>query len=211
MNPNQKLPARFFEFDSWIRKFSDLYKLPWEMVKAQVWQESAFDPNAVSSCGAVGLMQLMPETAKEMAQGAGGKAQGEIEPFDPETNIALGVKYDRWLFDRFPEIPNEEERMKFSLAAYNGGRGYVNKAIEISYDCEFEEPIPAGHRNARPGRWQTWCHTSAYLCSPYCVIKDRKTGKTLRPDYRQILDYVDFILEKHEFIRLQTLKVLGSK
>jgi hypothetical protein len=152
----------------------------------------------------------MPETAKEMAQGAGGKEQGEIKLFDPETNLSLGMKYDRWLFDRFPEIPNDEERMKFALAAYNGGRGYVNKAIGISYDCEFGEPIPAGHRNARPGRWQTWCHTSAYFCSPYCVIKNPKTGKTLRPDYRQILDYVDFILEKHEFIRLQTLKEHGG-
>jgi len=210
MNLNQKLPARFFEFDSWIWEFSTLYKLPWKLIKAQVWQESGFDPNAVSSCGAVGLMQLMPETAKEMAQGAGGKEQGEIKLFDPETNLALGVNYDRWLFDRFPEIPNEEERMKFALAAYNGGRGYVNKAIEISYDCEFGCEIPPGHKGSAPGRWQTWCHTSAYLCSPYCVIKNLETGKTLKPDYRQILDYVDHIWEKYEFIRLQTLKVMNS-
>ena len=203
MNPNQKLPARFFEFDPWIREFSEVYKLPWKLIKAQVWQESAFNPNAVSSCGAVGLMQLMPETDFMLDRDYDGK--------DPRGNLENGIRYDRWLFDRFPEIPTEEERMKFALAAYNGGRGYVNKAIEISYDCEFGEPIPAGHRNARPGRWQLWCHTSAYLCSPYCVIKDRKTGKTLRPDYRQILDYVDFILEKHEFIRLQTLKVHGGK
>jgi hypothetical protein len=90
------------------------------------------------------------------------------------------------------------------LAAYNGGRGYVNKAIEISYDCEFAEGIPAGHRNARPGRWQLWCHTSAYLCSPYCRVNGKK------PDYRQILDYVDHIWEKYQFIRLQTLKVVGG-
>lgn len=203
MNPNQKLPQRFFEFDPWIREFSALYKLPWKLVKAQVWQESGFDPNAVSSCGAVGLMQLMPETDFMLDRDYDGK--------DPRGNLENGIRYDRWLFDRFPEIPNEEERMKFTLAAYNGGRGYVNKAIEISYDCEFGEPIPAGHRNAMPGRWQLWCHTSAYLCSPYCVIKNLKTGKTLKPDYRQILDYADFILEKHEFIRLQTLRVLGGK
>jgi hypothetical protein len=203
MNPNQKLPARFFEFDPWIREFSEVYKLPWKLIKAQVWQESAFNPNAVSSCGAVGLMQLMPETDFMLDRDYDGK--------DPRGNLENGIRYDRWLFDRFPEIPTEEERMKFALAAYNGGRGYVNKAIEISYDCEFGDPIPAGHRNARSGRWQLWGHTSAYFCSPYCVIKDRKTGKSLRPEYRQILDYVDFILEKHEFIRLQTLKVLGGK
>jgi len=66
-------------------------------------------------------MQLMPETAKEMAQGAGARSKGNRairsrnEPF-------LGHEICRWLFDRFPEIPNEEERMKFALAAYNGGR-----------------------------------------------------------------------------------------
>jgi len=205
------LRENFLKFDSLIQKWAELYQFPWRFIKAQVWQESAFDPSAVSPCAAQGLLQLMPETAKEMAQGAGGKEQGETNFFEPDINISLGVKYDRWLFDRFPEIPNEEERRKFALAAYNGGRGYVNKAIGISYDCEFGEPIPAGHRNARPGRWQLWGHTSAYFCSPYCVIKDRKTGKTLRPDYRQILDYVDFILEKQEFIRLQTLKVAGAK
>ncbi len=202
MNRIQKLPENYFKYDSWIREFSNLYKMPWQLCKAQVWQESAFDPNAVSSCGAVGLMQLMPETDFMLDRDYDGK--------DPRGNLENGIRYDRWLFDRFPEIPNEEERIKFALAAYNGGRGYVNKAIEISYDCEFGESIPAGHKNAKPGRWQLWCHTSAYLCSPYCVIKNPKTGKTLKPDYRQILDYVDFILEKYEFIKLQTLKVLGT-
>jgi hypothetical protein len=205
-----KLPERFHGFDAWIQELAAVHRLPWKLVKAQVWQESEFNPSAVSPCGAQGLLQLMPETAKEMAQGARGKEQGETNLFDPEMNISLGVKYDRWIFDRFPEILAEEERLKFMLAAYNGGRGYVNKAIEIAYDCEFSKPIPAGHKDAKPGRWQLWCHTSAYLCSPYCVIKDRKTGKTLKPDSRQVLDYVDSIWEKYEFIQLQTLKVVGS-
>ena len=204
-----KLPERFNEFDTRIKEYSEQYGMPWKLVKAQVWQESAFDPSAVSSCGARGLLQLMPETAKDMAQGARGKEQGETNLFDPDINISLGVKYDRWVFDRFPEIPKEEERLRFMLAAYNGGRGYVNEAIKISYDCEFGEQIPPGHKNAKPGRWQTWCHTSAYLCSPYCKIFNSKTGKYLKPDYRQMLDYVDLIYEKFEFIKLQTLKVVG--
>jgi hypothetical protein len=210
MSKNEKLPENFFKYDAWIQEFSALNKLPWKLVKAQVWQESEFDHSAMSPCGAQGLLQLMPETAKEMAQGAGGKEQGETNLFEPDINISLGVKYERWIFDRFPEISKDEERFKFMLAAYNGGRGYVNKAIEIAYDCEFCEPIPSGHHNARPGRWQTWCHTSAYLCSPYCIIKNPKTGKTLKPDYRQMLDYVDHIWEKYEFIQVKTLKVVGS-
>ena len=62
MNRNEKLPENYFKYDAWIQEFSALYKLPWKLVKAQVWQESAFDPSAVSSCGAQGLLQLMPET-----------------------------------------------------------------------------------------------------------------------------------------------------
>jgi hypothetical protein len=203
MNRNEKLPENYFKYDAWIQEFSTLYKLPWKLVKAQVWQESAFDPSAVSSCGAQGLLQLMPETDFML--------DGHIDGVkDPKGNLDDGIKYDRWLFDRFPEIQSEEERFKFMLAAYNGGRGFVNEAIQISYDCEFGEKIPPGHKNAKPGRWQTWCHTSAYLCSPYCRVFNKKTGKYLKPDCRQILDYVDRILEKHEFIRLQTLKVVQS-
>jgi hypothetical protein len=202
MNRDEKLPENFFKYDAWIQKFSTLYKLPWKLVKAQVWQEADFNPSAVSPCGAKGLLQLMPDTDFMLDQ--------DIDGFDAKGNLENGIRYDRWLFDRFPEIPSEEERLRFMLASYNGGRGYVNEAIAISYDCEFSQQIPAGHKNARPGRWQTWCHTSAYLCSPYCRIFNKKTGKYLKPDYRQMLDYVDHILEKYEFIRLQTLKVVGS-
>lgn len=202
MNPNEKLPENYFKYDGWIREFCSIQKLPWKLIKAQVWQESAFDPSAVSPCGAKGLLQLMPETDFML--------DGDYDGTDPKGNLENGVRYGKWLFDRFPEIPGEEERLKFALASFNGGRGYINKAIEISYDCEFAEPIPKGHKGAKPGRWQLWCHTSAYLCSPYCVIQDRKTGRTLRPKYREILDYIDLIWEKYEFIKLQTLKVMGS-
>ncbi len=200
---NFKLPPRFDEFDAWIQELSAEHKMPWKLVKAQVWQESQFNPKAVSPSGAQGLLQLMPETDFQI--------DGHIDGTkDAKGNLADGIHYDRWLFDRFPEIPNEDERLKFALASFNGGRGYVNKAIEIAYDCEFSKPIPAGHKNAQAGRWQTWCHASAYLCSPYCVIKDPKTGKTLRPIYRQILDYIDEIWERYEFIQVRTLKVAGS-
>ncbi len=204
MNPNQKLPPNFYKYDAWIQEICRRHSMPWKLVKAQVWQESEFEPTATSHCGAAGLLQLMPETDFQI--------DGDLDGTkDPKGNLEDGIHYDKWLYDRFPEILNEEERLKFALASFNGGRGYINKAIEISYDCEFGKPMPVGHKNAKPGRWQTWCHTSAYLCSPYCVILDRKTGKMLRPIYRQMLDYIDFIWEKYAFINLQTLKVLGTK
>jgi hypothetical protein len=200
MNRDEKLPENFFKYDAWIQELSAQFKMPWKLVKAQVWQESAFNPDAVSECGARGLLQLMPETDFML--------DGDYDGTDPKGNLENGIRYDRWLFDRFPEIPGEEDRLKFALASFNGGRGYINKAIEIAYDCEFAKPIPPGHKG-KPGRWQTWCHGSAYLCSPYCTVTDKK-GKVLKPDYRQILDYIDLIWEKYQYIQVKTLKVVGS-
>ena len=119
MKPNQKLPENYFKYDPWIQEFSSLYKMPWQLCKAQVWQESAFDPNAVSSCGAVGLMQLMPETAAQL---------GVTNPFDPGENIMAGTRYLRLLLDRY------RGDLKLALAAYNWGMGNLEKRPEAMPD-----------------------------------------------------------------------------
>jgi hypothetical protein len=179
-------PRNFNKFDPGIREFAQRYGLPWKLIKAQVWQESAFEPDAVSPCGAVGLLQLMPDTDYMLDKDYDGK--------NPRGNLENGIRYDRWLFDRLWEFPEEGERLKFMLAAYNGGLGYINAAMELAYDCEFKEPMPKGHKGARPGQWQTWQTTSAFLCSPYCRLKGKK------PDYRQMLDYVERIWEKFNYL-----------
>lgn len=177
-----KTEEKFFKFDPLIQKWSERYGLPWRLVKAQIWQESDFDPCAVSSCGARGLMQLMPATAREM-----GLDTHEVE--DPEWNIQAGTKYDRLQFDHFPEIPGIEERYSFMLGAYNGGRGYINKAIELAYESEFGETIPKSHRG-RPGGWQTWNRVSVFLYS--AIVNGRQ------PDADQIIGYVEKIWEKYQ-------------
>jgi membrane-bound lytic murein transglycosylase MltF len=167
-------------WDSLIRYWtSKLWpKQHWRLIKAQVLQESAMDPKAQSPAGAMGLLQLMPQTAREL---------GCTDPLDPEQNLSAGITYLSEQYRRFPEIPDETERVWFALASYNGGRGYVNQAIALAYEAEHGVKIPAGHIGGRPGRWTTWDFTGPFLADERCQVNGR------RPDHRQMLEYVERI------------------
>lgn len=81
-----------------------------QLVRAVIQIESAYRPDAVSRKGAMGLMQLMPDTARRYAV---------RDPFDPETNIGAGVRHLRGLLDRFD--------VALALAAYNAGEAAVER------------------------------------------------------------------------------------
>ncbi|MFN7982137.1 MAG: lytic transglycosylase domain-containing protein [Vicinamibacterales bacterium] len=92
--------------DGLIEHYAEQYGLRLALVRALVQAESAFDPRAVSSKGAKGLMQLMPLTASSF---------GVSDPFDPNENLRAGTAYLRHLLDRY----HGDERR--ALAAYAGG------------------------------------------------------------------------------------------
>ncbi|OGH96705.1 MAG: hypothetical protein A2039_01775 [Candidatus Melainabacteria bacterium GWA2_34_9] len=94
-----------------IDKYSQKYNIDKNLVKAVVQQESGFNSKAVSQAGAMGLMQLMPSTAKGL---------GVRNPFDAEQNIAGGTKYLKNLINKYDSV-------KLGLAAYNAGSGAVQK------------------------------------------------------------------------------------
>ena len=100
------------ELDHAIARFARLHRLHPALVRAIIKAESDFDPRAVSQAGALGLMQLMPDTA----------VQHQVrDAFDPEENIAGGTKHLRYLLDRF------HGNLPLALAAYNAGGHTVDR------------------------------------------------------------------------------------
>lgn len=111
-------------WDDIIKKYSILIKWDWRLLASLIYQESGFVPDVVSKAGAYGLMQIMPETGRNF--GIDIKAS-------PDNNIKAGIKYINWLHEIFdPLVPDEAERTKFILAAYNAGPGHILDAMKLA-------------------------------------------------------------------------------
>lgn len=98
--------------DTYFTKASQTYGVPKALLEAITMQESSFNPKATSHCGAQGLMQLMPATARSL---------GVTDAYDPEQNIMGGAKYISQLLAQY------NGNTEFALAAYNAGSNNVSK------------------------------------------------------------------------------------
>ena len=116
--------GRLSEYDGLLRNAARSIGWDWRLLAAQTYQESKFQPRARSWAGAMGLLQLMPGTAREV---------GVRDPYDPEENVGGGVRYLEKLSSQWEsEIPDPDERLKFVLASYNTGRGHVQDAQRLT-------------------------------------------------------------------------------
>ena len=112
-------------WDHLFQKHAPTARLDWRLLAAQCYQESCFDPRAHSWAGACGLMQIMPSTAKML-----GLAQEDI--YSPEPNIAAASRYMCQLMSDFRDIPNQQDRICFALASYNGGKNHIRDAMALA-------------------------------------------------------------------------------
>jgi soluble lytic murein transglycosylase len=108
------------------------YDLDPALVAAVIYRESKFHADARSSSGAIGLMQLLPDTAKGIAVHTGGSRFRVADLYDPEINVRYGSFYLRRLLTKY-------EDTRLALAAYNAGQTNVDEWIAAGEDIAFPE------------------------------------------------------------------------
>jgi len=158
-NHREPLVSKDHEINRLVEKYSVIYDLDQRLLHAVIRAESDYDQNAVSGKGAMGLMQLMPETGKEY---------GVEDFFNPEENIGAGAKHLKALLDRY----FGDTRM--ALAAYNAGttavdryngvppfqetENYVSKILTM---VNGEDNSSSGNAAARPKQTTIYRYTDA--------------------------------------------------
>ncbi len=115
--------SKLSPYDEIVKRHARAYNFDWRLVVSQMYQESRFNPRARSFAGARGLMQVMPRTARKL---------GYSDLNNPENGIAAGIAYMGWLQARFPGNIPMQEKIYFTLAAYNAGTGHVRDAQQLA-------------------------------------------------------------------------------
>ena len=128
------------DYSEYVEKYSEMYNVDENFVYAIIKNESNFDSDAKSSAGAVGLMQIMEETAEDVSVDL---EINEYDLYSPNDNIQIGTKYFSYLLEKYKEPT-------LALAAYNAGLGNVDEWIKkgiIKPDGTDYENIPFKETN----------------------------------------------------------------
>lgn len=173
-----------------IRKYGKRYGIDWRLIVVQILKESRFKENARSRVGAMGLMQIMPNTAWEIRQ----EMDIEYIANNPRENIAAGIYHLYKQLKYFREA-DRLNRLKLALAAYNSGVGRIFDAQSI-----------ARYLTLNPHTWQ-----DVRECLPKLTAKDWRLHLEVWelgvPDhgyfygYAQTIDYVDEIFKNYYIFR----------
>ena len=166
-------------FDHLFKKFAKQLGWRWQMLAAQAYAESSFDPECVAWSGASGLMQLMPNTAQHY-----GVDRSEI--FNPAKNLEAAVQYIKMLNMMFHEITNKEERIKFILASYHSGPSHVQDAMALAKKYGKNSHLWQGNVE----KFLTLKSQSQYYNDDVCRYGYFNAGQTVR--------YVSDVMSRYE-------------
>ncbi len=177
---------RFNRYLPLIKKYSDRYDFDWVLVLSVMRQESEFDYQAVSERGAYGLMQIMPLTQIELAE-----KLGVQEASTPRNNIKAGVYHLKWLYSNFSDVP-KNDRIRFTLAAYNAGLGRISDAQRI-----------AAYLGNNPHQWSSVRAALPFLSKKDYTLHGRIWSDGYPPsgyfrDWQQTVDYVEKVLKCYD-------------
>ncbi len=176
-------------YDGLFRKYASVAGMDWTLMAAQCYQESCFDPQAHSWAGACGLMQIMPATADHLQL-------PRSRMYDPEANVAASARYMRELQEHFKDVGNPGERMKFALAAYNGGFFHVRDAMALT--------------KKHGGQWQRWDDVKRYVLA--LAQPEYYQDPVVKSGYMrgsETANYVDMIMSRWQQYR-QALRTGGK-
>jgi len=165
-------------YDHLFQQYSQPIRWDWRLMAAQCYQESTFDPKAVSFAGARGLMQIMPGTADVL-----GLPRDKM--YDPEQNIAAAAKYLGQLEGKFSDIPSRVERTNFVLASYNGGIHHIRDAMAL-----------AKRDGKNPHLWRDVSEYVLKLATPKYYNDPIVKHGYMRGS--ETVDYVDKIRQRHQ-------------
>jgi len=172
---HRRIKNRLSRYSPFIKEAAKKNKFDWRLIAAQIYQESHLNPWARSRAGAIGLMQLLPTTARSL---------GVKDIYNPVENINGGVKHLKNLFDQF-DSASGEDRMLISLAAYNIGQGHISDARNLAIKMKLNPDLWASLEKTLPLlRYKKYYKNSKY---GYC------RGTEPIQYIKQIMTYYDIL------------------
>lgn len=123
---------RISQYDDIIKRYAANIGWDWRLLASIIYQESQFNPVSESWADALGLMQLMPETAERLEV---------MDRANPEESIRGGTKYLNMLMEKLDYIPDSIERVKMALASYNCGLGHVLDARRLAEERGYDKDV----------------------------------------------------------------------